>query len=140
MPSITATAAADVTQTTAKLTAGIRPGFRSTGYHFEFGRTAAYGQSTGESRLPASDNSTYPVEATISSLAPLTTYHFRVVATNAIGTSDGPDQVFTTTAITPVSPPPPHTCKHGFRLKRGKCTKIHRKSTRRNVHHHRGAH
>jgi hypothetical protein len=42
-----------------------------------------------------------PVSASITGLAPGTTYHYRVTATNSDGTVEGPDQTFTTP--TPVS-------------------------------------
>ena len=38
------------------------------------------------------------VGADLAGLAPGATYHFRLVATNGIGTTFGPDQTFTTTA------------------------------------------
>lgn len=40
----------------------------------------------------------HAVSQTISGLAPHTTYHFRIVATNAHGTTDGVDMTFTTAA------------------------------------------
>ena len=34
----------------------------------------------------------------LSDLHPSTTYHFRVLASNALGTSEGPERTFTTTS------------------------------------------
>jgi hypothetical protein len=81
-------------QTSATLGANIRPGFRATTYHFEYGRTASYGSSIPESALVGSDNSVHPAGATIAGLTAETTYHYRVVATNAIGATTGPDESF----------------------------------------------
>ena len=76
-----------------------------------------------------------PASAAISGLTPQTTYHFRIVATNAIGTTAGPDQTFTTAASTPVVTPPPSSCKAGFVKRGGKCVKRHHKRK-----HHRRSH
>jgi hypothetical protein len=61
--------------------------------HVEFGATAKYGQRTSES-APA--DAVAPFSAALIGLRAGTTYHFRVVATNATGTSATPDQTFTT--------------------------------------------
>jgi phosphodiesterase/alkaline phosphatase D-like protein len=68
-----------------------------THYHFEYGPTTSYGSSTQDSDAgaPASFMS---VQAVLSGLAPSTAYHFRLVATNASGTTDGDDAAFTTQA------------------------------------------
>ena len=81
----------------ANLNAIVNPNGQPTSYHFEYGTTGAYGQSTATGSL-AGDSSFHRVIANLPGLAPGTTYHFRVVA----GTTDGPDQTFTT-APGPVS-------------------------------------
>jgi hypothetical protein len=45
------------------------------------------------------------VSAPVTGLAPSTTYHFRIVATNASGTATGADAMFTTAAATGPQPP-----------------------------------
>lgn len=95
-PSIAETTAGAVTQTTATLRARIDPNNLATSYRFEWGSTDAYGQ-----RAPSVDpvvlgSGERTAEAPIAGLQPDTTYHFRVVATNAEGTVPGPDTVFTT--------------------------------------------
>jgi phosphodiesterase/alkaline phosphatase D-like protein len=121
-PTVTAGAAVNVSPTSATLTAGIRPGLRSTTYHFEYGPTASYGTSTRESSPIGSDTAVHSVAAGISGLSAATTYHFRAVATNAIGTSDGPDQTFVTAPI-PIQSPPPSKCKAGLVKRGGKCVR-----------------
>jgi hypothetical protein len=89
--------ASEILPTSAKLNASINPeGPQATKYHFEYGETEAYGQSTAETALtPGFEDQ--PASATVSGLQPSTTYHFRVVATNALSqTTLGPDQTFTT--------------------------------------------
>src|SRR6185436_8150047 len=66
-----------------------------TTYHFEYGLTTDYRQSTPELN-PGSGSSDVPVEATISDLQPGKLYHFRLVATNELGTTFSPDRTFKT--------------------------------------------
>lgn len=93
-----------VSATGATLLANVNPQGSATTYHFDYGLTSAYGYSTTAATLPAGA-SYQQVSTALTSLAPSTTYHFRVVATNDAGTASGVDQTFTTSA----SPPPPPT-------------------------------
>ena len=63
-------------------------------YRFEYGPTAAYGSETPELEV-GSDSSTHEVTQFLVGLTPGATYHFRVVATNAVATNEGPDMTFT---------------------------------------------
>jgi hypothetical protein len=63
-----------------------------TGCHFEYGPTSSYGTSVECSELPGSGESPVAVSAPVTDLHANQTYHFRVVATNALGTSYGNDQ------------------------------------------------
>jgi hypothetical protein len=76
--------------------AQINPDFRATTYHVEYGTSEAYGQSTPESQSIGSDSNTYHVLVHLAGLTPGTTYHFRFVASNSLGTVAGPDVQFTT--------------------------------------------
>jgi phosphodiesterase/alkaline phosphatase D-like protein len=137
-PEVTIESPGVVTPTTAVLQAGIRPGFRPSTYHFEYGLTGLYGARTPESSAPGSDDSAHQVMAPIAGLTPATTYHYRVVATNEFGTKVGPDMTVTTTQV--VTPGPvqrPAGCKKGFVKKRGKCVK---KKSNVHTHHKRGQH
>ncbi len=80
------------------LNAQIVPNGGSTTYQFEYGETSSYGTS-----IPAvagnigSSNETVAVPvAEPSDLKASTIYHYRVVATNQYGTTDGPDQTLLT--------------------------------------------
>ena len=139
LPSIAATLASNIDATTAELSAAVSPGFRPTTYHFDYGRTSAYGSSTAESASIGSDDSSHSVSATISNLAPLALYHFRVVATNAVGSTEGPDQTFTTVSPT-TTVPPLLSCKKGFEVKGGRCIKRprHQKRPHRSRGHKKG--
>ncbi len=135
-PTISATAASAISQTAATLGGQIKPGFSPTTYHFEYGTSALYGHSAGTGAALEPDNLLHNVSSTISSLTPATTYHYRIVAANGVGASDGPDLTFTT-ASAPESGKgtTPPICKRGRISKRGKCV---RKPHHR-VRHHRRA-
>jgi phosphodiesterase/alkaline phosphatase D-like protein len=113
--------ASNVTKTGATINAQIDPNLASTTYHLEYGTTLDYGSSTAESGSVGSDDSQHSISASLSGLAPGTTYHVRVVATNAAGPAVGEDVVLKT-AEEPVVKPPAK-CKKGFVKKHGKCVK-----------------
>lgn len=79
----------------ATLKGRIDPGGDETTYFFEYGLTAAYGQTTAPGVI-APGGSLKSVAAEIEGLQPGTTYHFRVVAENAIGDDASEDKTFTT--------------------------------------------
>jgi hypothetical protein len=96
-PVIKAAWSEGVTFTEAVLKAQVNPEGLPSTFHFEYGTTASYGQSTAEKAL-GSDEADHTVGAFLEGLQPATTYHYRVVATNSIGTAQGPDHTFTTYA------------------------------------------
>ena len=70
---------------------------KATSYHFEWGLTSSYGSKTAtESAGSPVGPAPTPVSAGLSGLAVVTTYHYRVVATNSSGITYGEDQTFTT--------------------------------------------
>jgi hypothetical protein len=90
----------------ATLSGVIDPEHSDTHYHFLFGTSTAYGQS-----LPAEEevdvgssfanrSVTMPVEG----LAPGTTYHYALVASNSQGTVQSADQTFTTPTLAALLP------------------------------------
>ena len=138
LPAVAQTSASDVGMTTATLAALLHPGYRSTTYRFEYGTGTAYGYSTPQSASIGEDNSSHAAIAAITGLAPDTTYHFRVVATNEIGTTDGPDQTFTTAPEAEKKVVPLPKCHKGQVLKHGRCVKNHKPHHKK--HHKRGGH
>lgn len=99
-PRIQAEGAAQITDTTATLTASINPAHESTAYRFEYG-TADCSLNPCTS-VPVPDASAgaggadVAVTRELTGLQPATQYHFRVVATNPTGVSEGEDSTFTT--------------------------------------------
>jgi hypothetical protein len=75
-----------------------------TNYHFEYGTTTAYGQST--SLLGAGSGPSWQaVSQNIGGLKGQTTYHYRLVAQNSAGTSFGGDKQFATPVVPPAITP-----------------------------------
>ncbi len=89
----------------SKLGALIKPGGIQTAYRFEYGATEEYGQQTPFPEGSAGEGlNGNMVWAAAKGLAPGTTYHYRVVATNALGVAHGHDQTFTTATAAEVCP------------------------------------
>ena len=96
-PGATTGAATNVTATSATLTGTVFPNQEDTTYRFDYGTTTDYGSSTPTAG-PERGNAGKSVSADVTGLAPSTTYHFRLVATNPSGTATGADATFTTPA------------------------------------------
>jgi hypothetical protein len=98
-PTATTLPATNVKSTAATINATVNPNSLATTYQFEYGTSTAYG-----SKVPATPKSAgsgisaAEVSEPLSGLTPGTTYHRRIVATNAKGTTYGGDRTFITTA------------------------------------------
>ncbi|HEY7629448.1 MAG TPA: choice-of-anchor Q domain-containing protein [Thermoleophilaceae bacterium] len=90
-----ATGTSKATATTAALAGTVNPLFTAGSYHFDFGKTSAYGSSTPTVSV-GDGGAALAAAATVTKLKPHTTYHFRLVASNALGTVAGADAVFLT--------------------------------------------
>jgi hypothetical protein len=95
-PVVTTEPGTGVSTEGATLNGAVNPQGISTTYQFEYGTTTSYGSSTPESGSIGNGTSSVAVSRAINGLAPGTTYHFRVVATNLEGTSYGQDRTFST--------------------------------------------
>jgi len=92
-PAVVTKPAFPITQTTATPGATVNPeGGEVTKCEFEYGETTSYGSKASCASLPGKGTEPVAVSATISGLSPNTTYHFRISATNAGGTSRGMDE------------------------------------------------
>jgi hypothetical protein len=99
-PEISGMSASQVTTTEAILNGQVNPQNEVAEYHFEIGTedcslSACASVPIEEASLP-SGNAAVPVSQIITGLQPATKYHFRLVATNATGATEGPDATFTT--------------------------------------------
>jgi Glycosyl hydrolases family 43 len=95
-PTVTVGAPSSVVQTTATLTGTVNPQGAATSYYIEYGGTPVYGFQSRTKRAGAG-TAAIAVALTLIRLHAVSTYHFRIVATNRTGTSYGPDETFTTT-------------------------------------------
>ncbi len=107
-PSVETKQASSITGTSATLNAVVNPNGGTTECKFEYTTQANFefdgyfeALSVPCASSPGSGTIPVAVSASITGLSPTTTYHFRIVATNASGTSYGPDMTFTT-----LGPPP----------------------------------
>ena len=99
-PRIAELAATDVYDGEATLHATIYPENEpNTSYRFEYGTTTAYGTSVPVGEGHISGSTPMQVSQPITGLLPDTTYHFRVVASNGVGSPiTTTDTTFTTYA------------------------------------------
>lgn len=104
-PAVTTSAATNVNSSGATLTGSVNPDGEQTSYAFDYGTSSTYGQETPFTSAGAGSASE-PASAALSGLTPGTTYHFRIVANSAAGTSVGGDETFTTPTPTPSTPAP----------------------------------
>jgi hypothetical protein len=100
-PSATTGAASAISTGSATLSGTVNPHNQTTTYHFDYGQTTAYGSTTADQTVSPIDDTTHAVTTAVSGLAAGHTYHYRIAATDATGTTTGADSTFTT------MPPPP---------------------------------
>jgi DNA-binding beta-propeller fold protein YncE len=94
-PVVTTNPASGVTGSAATMSGSINPGGAATTYVFEYGTTLAFGAITTPSSVGAGA-SPMAASASLSGLTDGATYFYRLVATNAVGTSFGPVGSFKT--------------------------------------------
>ena len=117
-PAVETGAASPVAQTSATLNAAVNPdGATVSDCHFEYGTSTSYGSSVPCASLPGSGSSPVAVSAAVAGLSANTTYHVRIVATDAGGTSYGADATFTT-----LPNPPAVETGAATKVKRGSAT------------------
>jgi hypothetical protein len=105
-PQASTGATGEVAHTTALLTGTVDPNDAALSTcRFEYGASTAY-----EASVPCASSPTgslaAPVSAAVTGLVANTTYHYRLLASTAIGVSDGADQTFKTVAPNVVEPHP----------------------------------
>jgi hypothetical protein len=97
-----------VTNTTAALSGTVNPNGAQTVYAFQYGPTTGYGHQSPVPPAPAgSGTADVPANTALAGLVPGTTYHFRLIAISAAGTTTGADKTFTTSGTAPAPTTPP---------------------------------
>jgi uncharacterized protein YegP (UPF0339 family) len=89
--------ATGLTADTANLNGSVVTNGQAAEYFFQYGTTDAYGTDTPKVTVAVDSE----VTALITGLAENTVYHYRLVASNSLGTGVGDDQTFQTTVVTP---------------------------------------
>lgn len=84
-----------ITTTGGTVNATVNPNGATATYRLDYGTSASYGSSTTSQPLPIGANP-QAIAVALSGLQPGATYHYRVVATNSSGTTDGADATFST--------------------------------------------
>ena len=103
-PTATTEAASSIAPGEATLNATVDPESLKTTYQLEYGKTTSYGKlAPAAAKEVGSGTSGVKVAETVKALEPNTTYHYRVIATNIMGTTKGEDKTFTTAKT--VKPP-----------------------------------
>lgn len=98
---VTTEPATNLTETEADLNGSLNPdGIAPTRYYFEYGVDTNYTESTPLQVAPTGTTPQQLDPVRIAGLQPGRTYHFRLVANNELGVTDGPDRTF-------VAPAPP---------------------------------
>lgn len=89
--------AGSVGQTSASIGGLVTPGGLAAAWRIEYGTTSSYGTTVAGTPDTSAGHAAEAVAVTLAGLAPATTYHYRLVAQHAFGTSAGADRTFTTT-------------------------------------------
>jgi len=100
-PAVLTEPASGVTTSEATLNALVNPHGTLLACEFEYGTTTSYGSEVPCSSLPSPGTTQVAVSAIIAGLMSATTYDYRIVGTNARGTSKGSNEKFKTQAAEP---------------------------------------
>lgn len=95
-PIATTMSASNVTNVSSQLNGVVNANHLSTIVTFEYGTTAGYGQTLAVTQSPVIGSTNVSVSTILSGLTPTSTYHFRIVAVNSLGTNYGNDMILTT--------------------------------------------
>jgi len=102
-PTATTNAATGISSGGATLNGTVNAGSLETTVTFEYGLTTAYGSTATATQSPVSGSTDTAVSVAILELSANETYHYRVVATNSNGTTNGADMTFTTLPLAPTA-------------------------------------
>jgi uncharacterized protein (TIGR02145 family) len=97
-PSTQIKTAENLQYTSATIKGSVNPNYFATAVSFEWGTTTSYGNTIDALPSTLTGNGYGDVSANLSALTQETIYHFRIKATNELGTNTSADQTFTTLA------------------------------------------
>ena len=96
LPGVSLGAVTSLTAGTATLNGTVNPRGTTATAQFEYGLTTSYGSTASVTLSPGNGSSAQNVSASLQPLSAGTTYHYRLTATTAFGTSATGDATFTT--------------------------------------------
>ncbi len=102
-PGVMVGAATAITTHGATLNGTVNAKNASSTITFDFGLDTSYGSTASASESPVFGMDETPVSAVLTNLAPNTTYHYRVTASNAADTTYSGDTTFTTLPAAPLA-------------------------------------
>jgi hypothetical protein len=160
VPRATTGGSSQVGVSSATISGTVDPDGESATYAFELGVYSGASTQYGIVFSGDAGGGTTPVEKafTVNGLQPQTTYAYRIKVQSGYGIATGAALRFTTQAVPAltaplVSPilllekprfphevPLPRKCKHGYKLKHGKCVKTAKRGSGRKAGRHRGGH
>jgi hypothetical protein len=105
-PAAITDAATSPAQTSAVFNGRVNPNGGATECYFEYGDSTSYDKSVPCRVAPGGGAGVVGVDGAAADLAPETTYHYRLVATNAGGVAAGKDETVRTANKAPPPPPP----------------------------------
>ena len=97
-PVVTTGAATSIEPTTATLNGFVTPKGANTTYYFQYGTSSLYGSVTPATTV-AAGSGRVKVTVALGRLAPVTTYHYRLVAQNSQGVARGSHRTFKTKKV-----------------------------------------
>lgn len=96
IPTVITLSATNLATTTATLNGSVNANYLSSNVSIEFGINVNYGSVAIAAPSTVTGNSITSISANLTGLLGGTTYHYRVRATNSLGTNFGNDMTFTT--------------------------------------------
>ena len=105
VPAITNQNSSEVTVNASTITGSVNPNYLSTTVSIEWGTSINYGNTVSYAQNPLTGSTPISISSTLTGLTSGTTYHFRISATNALGTSKGNDLTFLTLGGVPLAQP-----------------------------------
>ncbi len=96
IPTVANVASASITDVAAAISAMITANNASTTANVEYGLTTSYGSNAAMTPASITGSTATAASANLTGLTPNTTYHYRISATNAVGTTNSPDATFKT--------------------------------------------
>lgn len=101
IPDVTEATATNLEVRAATISGSVNPNFLTTAVTVEWGTTTSYGNTITPSQSPANGSTAVIVSAVLTGLTPGKTYHYRIKATNELGTTNSEDKTFTTLGQVP---------------------------------------